>query len=473
MSVKKMLLMNVIGKVEDVDDVLKDLLETKKVSPTSAIAEIEKNNFLLDVNEENVDRLVDLSFVHYYKRNKKYEEILLKSTELKQILKLEDDKRESKDNLNMSQEEISKSLIEIYEEVKTHSTMITALKKEVTYLENFHTNSFKELTSLETTIDDLRNMEYFVFKIGILSKEDRIRLKNNYESILAILVHAGSSPEGEVFLIIYPKNQDAEISRILRSLYFKEIVIPKSYTGTTKEMLEEIQVKEENLLKEIKNQEEILGAIKEKNQEKIKYLLNQISLLARIDSAKEEIAISDHYFYFSAWIAKSDKETIGGILRTYSDIFIIFKDETELNTPTNIRSNRPLKRFRKNPYQEERNESFVNKYDDERPVKRLGHMLHELNHESVDVKQRHEEELKMLSMDGQKGVKKLEESLLKTYMIEAEKAYQDALNEIGDDTSSKDLSYYDKVISDVEEVYEKVKPDIITSLWEEILSKEE
>lgn len=465
--------MNVIGKVEDVDDVLKDLLETKKVSPTSAIAEIEKNNFLLDVNEENVDRLVDLSFVHYYKRNKKYEEILLKSTELKQILKLEDDKRESKDNLNMSQEEISKSLIEIYEEVKTHSTMITALKKEVTYLENFHTNSFKELTSLETTIDDLRNMEYFVFKIGILSKEDRIRLKNNYESILAILVHAGSSPEGEVFLIIYPKNQDAEISRILRSLYFKEIVIPKSYTGTTKEILEEIQVKEENLLKEIKNQEEILGAIKEKNQEKIKYLLNQISLLARIDSAKEEIAISDHYFYFSAWIAKSDKETIGGILRTYSDIFIIFKDETELNTPTNIRSNRPLKRFRKNPYQEERNESFVNKYDDERPVKRLGHMLHELNHESVDVKQRHEEELKMLSMDGQKGVKKLEESLLKTYMIEAEKAYQDALNEIGDDTSSKDLSYYDKVISDVEEVYEKVKPDIITSLWEEILSKEE
>ncbi len=473
MSVKKMLLMNVIGKVEDVDDVLKDLLETKKVSPTSAIAEIEKNNFLLDVNEENVDRLVDLSFVHYYKRNKKYEEILLKSTELKQILKLEDDKRESKDNLNMSQEEISKSLIEIYEEVKTHSTMITALKKEVTYLENFHTNSFKELTSLETTIDDLRNMEYFVFKIGILSKEDRIRLKNNYESILAILVHAGSSPEGEVFLIIYPKNQDAEISRILRSLYFKEIVIPKSYTGTTKEILEEIQVKEENLLKEIKNQEEILGAIKEKNQEKIKYLLNQISLLARIDSAKEEIAISDHYFYFSAWIAKSDKETIGGILRTYSDIFIIFKDETELNTPTNIRSNRPLKRFRKNPYQEERNESFVNKYDDERPVKRLGHMLHELNHESVDVKQRHEEELKMLSMDGQKEVKKLEESLLKTYMIEAEKAYQDALNEIGDDTSSKDLSYYDKVISDVEEVYEKVKPDIITSLWEEILSKEE
>lgn len=473
MSVKKMLLMNVIGKVEDVDDVLKDLLETKKVSPTSAIAEIEKNNFLLDVNEENVDRLVDLSFVHYYKRNKKYEEILLKSTELKQILKLEDDKRESKDNLNMSQEEISKSLIGIYEEVKTHSTMITALKKEVTYLENFHTNSFKELTSLETTIDDLRNMEYFVFKIGILSKEDRIRLKNNYESILAILVHAGSSPEGEVFLIIYPKNQDAEISRILRSLYFKEIVIPKSYTGTTKEILEEIQVKEENLLKEIKNQEEILGAIKEKNQEKIKYLLNQISLLARIDSAKEEIAISDHYFYFSAWIAKSDKETIGGILRTYSDIFIIFKDETELNTPTNIRSNRPLKRFRKNPYQEERNESFVNKYDDERPVKRLGHMLHELNHESVDVKQRHEEELKMLSMDGQKEVKELEESLLKTYMIEAEKAYQDALNEIGDDTSSKDLSYYDKVISDVEEVYEKVKPDIITSLWEEILSKEE
>ena len=60
--------MNIIGKIEDVDDVVRDLLETKKVSPTSAIAEIEKNNFLLDVNDENVDRLVDLNFVHFYKK---------------------------------------------------------------------------------------------------------------------------------------------------------------------------------------------------------------------------------------------------------------------------------------------------------------------------------------------------------------------------------------------------------------------
>jgi V/A-type H+-transporting ATPase subunit I len=470
-----MTMINIIGKIEDVDNIVRDLLETKKVSPTSAIAEIEKNNFLLDVSNENVDRLVDLNFVHFYKRNKRYEEMIVKSKELQEMLDLHFDLEELSKDLEMSEKEISDSLVEIYEQAKTISTMLDALKKEVAYLENFHTNSFKEMSSLKTTIDDLRDMEYFNFKLGILSKEDRHRLKKNYESILAILIHAGSSPEGEVFLVIYPENQDAEIARILRSLNFREIVIPKTYSGTPREILEEIEAKEESLVSEIDRQGHDLEELKHKYEKEIKYLFSQISLISRVDAAKEEIAISDHYFYFSAWMVKTDKEIIQEILRKYDDIFMIFKEETELNTPTNIKSSKPLRRFDKIQQLDESGDPSLLKKDGVSPVQRFGKMLYELNHTSVDLKKKHEDELKAIKQEGQEKIKELEMSLLKMYTDEAEKAYQDALSGADDviDSSIKDLSYYDKVISDVEQTYIRVKPELINGLWNEILTKEE
>jgi hypothetical protein len=229
------------------------------------------------------------------------------------------------------------------------------------------------------------------------------------------------------------------------------------------------------LISEIDRQQEMLDEIKLKYEKEIKYLLSQISLISRVDSAKEEIAISDNYFYFSAWIVKSDKEIIQEILRKYDDIFMIFKEETELNTPTNIRSNRALKRFENIQNQSESPESFVKKDDDVSPVQRLGQMLYELDHTSIDLRKKHDDELKLIKQEGQKKIKELEKTLLEIYTDEAEQAYQDALNTEEDtlDDTSEDLSFYDKIISDVEEVYIKVKPELLEGLWNEILTKEE
>ena len=45
--------------------------------------------------------------------------------------------------------------------------------------------SFTIPEGFSISIDDLRNLKYFEHKFGILSREDRIRLKRNYENILA------------------------------------------------------------------------------------------------------------------------------------------------------------------------------------------------------------------------------------------------------------------------------------------------
>ena len=72
MSVEKMTMMNIIGKVDEVDGVLKDLLKTRKVDLVSALTQIEENNFLFDVSDENVDRLIDLNYITSYENDYKF-----------------------------------------------------------------------------------------------------------------------------------------------------------------------------------------------------------------------------------------------------------------------------------------------------------------------------------------------------------------------------------------------------------------
>src|SRR5665648_266010 len=218
MSVEKMTMMNIVGKIDNVNDVLTDLLKSEKVDLVSAMTQIEKSHFLFDVSDENVDMLVDLNYISSFAKNEETQQLLKKCEEVTEILGLECDSRYADTKHGMpTKQELQAELDEVHKEVIKPYTMLEALEKELAYLDDFHTNSFKEMEEFPLTIDEMRDMEYYDFKMGILSKEDRLKLKKNYENILAVFLHTGSSAEGEVYFAFYPKKLESEISRILRS----------------------------------------------------------------------------------------------------------------------------------------------------------------------------------------------------------------------------------------------------------------
>ena len=340
MSVEKMTMMNIIGKVNEVDGVLKDLLKTKKVDLVSALTQIEENNFLFDVSDENVDRLIDLNYITSYEKDDNFEEVIKKGEDLKSILNIDFDSSSVDVNADMmKREEIENEIEKIYQEIQEPKTMIHALEKEVNYLENFHANSFKEVQDFPVTIGELRDMEYFSFKMGILSKEDRYKLKKNYENILAILLHTGTSVDGEVYFVLYPTKLEEEMKRILRSLNFREIIIPKEYSGTPQEIREKLEKNKERLHSEIQGQQKVLEEIKNRNKDRIKGLLDQLWLISKLDAIKEKIAISKKYFYFSGWVAQSDVDEMKSILGGHEDMLVMFKDDTSIKPPTKLKNN--------------------------------------------------------------------------------------------------------------------------------------
>ena len=339
MSVEKMTMMNIIGRVDDVDSVLNDILQTGKMDLVDAITQIEENNFHFDVSNENIDRLIDFNSISIYKKDERYDDMFIKVKELRDALCLDSISDNKETEITMKNQEIITELDIITDEVAEPRVRIEAMKKELAHLENFYANSFKELREFSVPISAMRDMEYFTFKMGILSKEDRQKLKKNYENILAILLHTGSSAAGEVYFVIYPVTLEEEMKRILRSLNFREILIPKEFTGTPQEIRDQIIRSKERLLMEIESQEKRLGELRVKYGVRAEHLYGQIRLISGMDDIKSNIAYSKRFFYLSGWVAQSDRAEFEGMFKKYNEMLVLFKEETSLQPPTKLKNN--------------------------------------------------------------------------------------------------------------------------------------
>lgn len=344
MSVENMTMMNIIGNISDVDSVLHSMLLSNKVDLVSALSQIEDNSFLFNVKDENIEKLIDLNNITSFKKNNSYEELLKKGEEIKGILDLTDSHEKFKFAENIEEKLIEEELNHMFEEIRIPSESIVKAKEELKRIDRFYKN-FQYTNDFSIPIKELKNLEHFDFKLGVLSKENRQKLKNNYENILAVILHTGTSNDGDTYLLLYPTSLNEEMSRILRSLNFREIIIPEEYQGTPSEIKNNMQVEKVELEKEIEDLERKLSSLKEKYKGRIFYLLDQINLNVKLDTIKEKLSRSNRFFYLSGWVSQKDEPEIEAMLKKYDDILILFKSDTDLVPPTKLNNNWLFKPF--------------------------------------------------------------------------------------------------------------------------------
>lgn len=343
MAVEKMVMMNIIGDVSKVDSVLKDIALSEMVDLVSAMKEIEENNFLININHENLERVIDLNDIKTFNKDNSYRQLMQKAEEIKKAFNV-DIQEISLDELSLDKDYISAKINEIYEQVTNHSEKIKQLQGKLEEINKFE-RSFTIPESFSISIDELRSLNYFEYKFGLLSKEDRIRLKKNYENILAAILHVGTNKDGEIYLIIYPLLVKEEMKRILRSVNFKEIVIPETYTGTITEIKDQLENEKQELIKEIDHWERSLEQLKEKYRHEFLTILNQLTIKERIEEFKSNLARSNKFFYLSGWISENDKDQMKNMLNKYDKLLITFNDEADVKPPTKLKNNWFFKPF--------------------------------------------------------------------------------------------------------------------------------
>lgn len=178
MAVEKMHLVNIMAKLENLDDFLEDLINIDEFDQVDAFRQVQNREFSIKASEENIDKTEDFNELDSFE---KIDSTFIKNLEdIKEFLNLEDS-----DNGKRINDEKLKNLLKILEDnIEKKKNLEEKNKKLEEYI-----NNLQALENEEININKITNLNYFNYRLGEVSKDGRFILKNNYESIPSLIIH--------------------------------------------------------------------------------------------------------------------------------------------------------------------------------------------------------------------------------------------------------------------------------------------
>lgn len=348
MAVEKMEMMNLVAPIDNIHEILEGVVLTEKVHIQKGQSSGD-SNFTLSVLEDALSNLRDMGSVVRYKADKR--SVLAQRRDLEDICSAFDmTPDESKDgygecSLNSAinilcemkdkVDPIRKDLMDTEEEIRKHKDFL---------------ESIKYLIGMDIDVSEFSKMKHFTYHIGTLTKERRIKLRNNYENISAVVLHIGSSEDGEAYLIFAPSDLDSESVKILKSLNFKEIELPVEFKGTPDKVYDDVTMRIKNFYKRKNDLNEQLQILKDEYAHNIDNISRRLDIEEKIESLKDNLAVSRNFFYFSGWIPKSEREKIVDQIEKLCPTAILSFDDSdgvrsEIVPPTKLKNSWLLKPF--------------------------------------------------------------------------------------------------------------------------------
>ncbi len=178
MAVEKMHLVNIMAKLENLDDFLEDLINIDEFDQVDAFRQVQNREFSIKASEENIDKTEDFNELDSFE---KIDSTFIKNLEdIKEFLNLEDS-----DNGKRINDEKLKNLLKMLEDnIEKKKELEERNKKLEEYI-----NNLQALENEGININKITNLNYFNYRLGEVSKDGRFILKNNYESIPSLIIH--------------------------------------------------------------------------------------------------------------------------------------------------------------------------------------------------------------------------------------------------------------------------------------------
>ncbi|SHH41208.1 V/A-type H+-transporting ATPase subunit I [Anaerosphaera aminiphila DSM 21120] len=336
MAVEKMKKMNIVGDLSVMDNVIIDILKTKKVNIINAQLEIDNNEFTFNLEKQkDLEKVLELNNIVPFERDESKDVIVKEARELMEFFGFDSIESKYIDNVDGDID-----FENYYEELKPKVDRLNEINRILKNNERIETN-YTLFENVDIDISNLTNLEYFNVRFGILDREARLKLKKNYGNIIALIFHTGTIEKSEVFLAIYPKEVTNEIDRILRSLNWQDVDIAGQYKGTAQEILSKYSKESDLLLEEKKEIESYRDKLILDSEDTIKKVLARMLLSEKIEEVKKHMVRSKKYFYLSGWIGVTDYEEIKDKLSKYKNLTFIFEepDEKKITPPTKLKNN--------------------------------------------------------------------------------------------------------------------------------------
>ncbi len=347
MAIDKVVMMNIVGRIEDINSFAYQIYRLNDLQMVNAIEEIETGHFLVPIYKDNIDELIGISSLtpgvefqeKIDKLKEKIPQIYGDSSILNREFLFKNEEIEKFDDLIKRTQVFCENF---EEELKRISEIEEQINKNET-----SRHSFSYLKGINVRMDALKNLRYFKCKIGSVTKDNAQRLKSIYADVTSLVFHVGTDHHEEIYMIFTPVGLAIETDRILKALNFRPLKgLDLSYVRTPSEITTALASETEKLTQEKSVLEEQLAEKRQAQLDEARDIYNLLCLHSKLNVIKKNIAFSEDNFYFSAWVPINSLQELQKIADAHKDMRLIESNMgEERQPPTKFKNNWFLRPF--------------------------------------------------------------------------------------------------------------------------------
>ncbi len=348
MAIEKMVLLKIIGSIDDMHQILKELIFCENAHLNLNVENSSAYNNYLAVHQyeseiigSSIYNIVDPNNIH-----NSCSDCLSSVEELSRGLGLElkIDKKLLLEN-NYDYEQAKKDLSRIQLTIGGRVKEINNKKQQISELLELR-GKIDSIADKDIDFNKIGDLNYFYYEIGSFVTENKSRLKKNYENLSAIVLKIGNikSSSEDLYMIIYPKQFKEETDNLLKSLNWSELVIPEEYEGSASEKLVKIDAKIDELQKDITSLSSSIEAETEDNKKTIFKIYNVFKLEDKIAELEQRADFGNNAFALDVWVEEKNKAGVEKAIASVTDKYLIssktpqeFSDD--VIAPTKLKNN--------------------------------------------------------------------------------------------------------------------------------------
>ena len=185
MAVEKMHLVNITSRLENLKDLLLDVVNIGQIEPVDAFNQVASRAFSVKASTENVELTEDMNNISSFEGLSKSD--IEKITYLKKFLEIDDEEELNRDQKVISRERLEELYEDLAPLIKRREELIEKKKELLDFRANLEV-----LDKADIDIEKIKDLKYFDYRYGEVSKDGRFILKNNYENIPSLIIHLDS-----------------------------------------------------------------------------------------------------------------------------------------------------------------------------------------------------------------------------------------------------------------------------------------
>lgn len=336
MSIEKMVMLNMVGQMTDIDHITKAVVLAGCLQPVSAIQQINTTDFTFKATEDNLDVLMDVCYIRPFSSERDYTQLLKNMDKLRDICSIDKHYLVNEKELITDYKELENSITTMTSKFENIYNLLQEKKKERQDI-SLALERLGPLKDVDVMIEDLTSLKNFKFSIMKILPENMKKLKENYGNIPSVVLSLRKDVNYETFMALTPYILENEAERIFNSLNCEVVALPENLNGTPKEIMDYLLVKHDDLINEVKKIENELKVLSKEYYKKITIINKSLELEIKSNDVKNTMAFTNEFFYFSGWVPENSIKALKRYIKGFEDRLIIterqVQDINHITTP--------------------------------------------------------------------------------------------------------------------------------------------